>query len=57
MDANDRALMERWLAFVQATHHDPYTVETLTGWLERGDWPPKAVDTARRIAAMLDERC
>ena len=57
MDANDRALMERWLAFVQATHHDPYTVETLTGWLERGDWPPKAAATARRIAAMLDERC
>lgn len=50
----DRELMEAWLAMVQATHRDPYTVETLRCWLERDDWPPKAVETARRIQARQD---
>lgn len=47
----DRELMEAWLSLVEATHADPYTVETLRGWLDCSDWPPKVVETARRIQA------
>lgn len=52
----DRELMAAWLSLVEATHRDAYTVETLRGWLARGDWPPKAVETARRIQARQDGR-
>lgn len=53
----DRELIEAWLAFVVATHRDFYTILTLETWLEGGTWPPKAVDTARRIVDAPNERC
>ena len=57
VDDDERALIAAWLAFVQATHADLSTVETLRECLRTGRWSRSMLDTARRLIAEQGSRC
>jgi hypothetical protein len=53
----DRQIIAGWLAFVQATHRDRFTVEHLTKCLVTGCWSWRMVQFGRELLDRLAERC
>lgn len=54
----ERRVIERWLAFVEAMHRDQQTVEILRSCLLTGRWSLRMVHDGGRILDTIDdERC
>lgn len=53
----DQQIIAGWLAFVQATHRDKFTMEHLTECLETGRWSFRMVQFGRRLLDEIGGRC